>query len=65
MEITGNGTSANNSFNYYCLQLCPHRLPCGYCTKLKDMCPIQNSTTITWNSTTETQPGIKLGDITC
>lgn len=38
------GTSINaNDYGYYTNGYCQHRLPCGYCTMLNRVCPMQNN----------------------
>lgn len=45
-STTGTGTTTN-----YVPSACIHKLPCGYCTMLRQICPMQFSGTImtpTW-----------------
>ena len=51
IAFTMNTSSTGDSTCAYKPQIneCSHRLPCGLCTYLRSMCPLQNRTTITWS----------------
>lgn len=64
-----NDTTATNT-TYYNSNYCGFKLPCGYCTRLCQPCPMQNHTGITWTVNGGSDPAIDLnnplsGPITC
>lgn len=66
-DLTGGtfGSSINmNSYGSYSNGYCQHRLPCGYCTMLNRVCPMQNrQVTYTSNGTGTTVPAIQVQTI--
>ena len=56
---------ATNTTYSYNSNFCGFKLPCGYCTRLCQPCPMQNHTGITWTTHSGSEPTINLNDVTC